>query len=225
MSKAQWLNASLFDQNLAIRRNQRTRRPVSYDGCMGAETVGMHMPAVVTLDDLAAMNASDPNGHRYKTSPEGVLSVMPPADSEHAQIASRLFAWLIMAGWPPEQVLQVAGIRVPGSGSAGVRIPGSDGGRIPDVSVWGKAPARAIWLSVADLLLVIEIVSPGSETMDEFTKRREYASAGIAQYWVVNRDDAQTVTLSRLSTADTYAERAKMPLSWLLQTDPSDHIS
>jgi hypothetical protein len=37
---------------------------------MSAETVGMHMPAMVTLDDLAAMNASDPNGHRYETSPE-----------------------------------------------------------------------------------------------------------------------------------------------------------
>jgi hypothetical protein len=56
---------------------------------MSAETVGMHMPATVTLDDLAAMNASDPNGHRYEISPDGFLSVMPPADSEHAQIASR----------------------------------------------------------------------------------------------------------------------------------------
>jgi hypothetical protein len=35
---------------------------------------------------------------------------MPPADSEQARIACRIFAWLIMAGWPAEQVLQVAGI-------------------------------------------------------------------------------------------------------------------
>jgi Uma2 family endonuclease len=183
---------------------------------MSAETVGMHMPAMVTLDDLAAMNASDPNGHRYETSPEGVLSVMPPADSEHAQIASRLFAWLIMAGWPAEQVLQVAGIRVPG--------PGRDGGRIPDVSVWSKAPPRGVWLSVADLLLVIEIVSPGSEAMDEVIKRREYESAGVPQYWVVERDDAQTVILYQLAREATYAERAKMPLAWLLQTNPGDHL-
>ena len=81
---------------------------------MSGGAVGMHMPAVVTLDDLAAMNGADGNGHRHEISPEGVLSVMPPADSDHAMIASRLFAWLIMAGWPAEQVLQVAGIRVPG---------------------------------------------------------------------------------------------------------------
>lgn len=31
----------------------------------------MHVPAVVTLDDVAAMNAADPNGHRYETSLNG----------------------------------------------------------------------------------------------------------------------------------------------------------
>jgi Uma2 family endonuclease len=113
-------------------------------------------------------------------------------------------------------VLQVAGIRVPG--------PGRDGGRIPDVSVWSKAPPRGVWLAVAELLLVIEIVSPGSEAMDEVTKRREYALAGIPQYWVVDRDDALTVTLYQLSSEATYAERAKMPLAWLLQTQPGDHL-
>jgi Uma2 family endonuclease len=183
---------------------------------MSAEAVGMHMPAVVTLDDLAAMNAADSNGHRYETSPEGVLSVMPPPDSEHAVIASRLFAWLIMAGWPADQVLQVAGIRISG--------PNSDGGRIPDLSVWSKSPPGGIWLPVAGLLLAIEIVSPGSETMDEVTKRREYALAGIPRYWVVDRDEAQTVTLYRLSVDGAYIERAKMPLAWLLQTTPADHL-
>jgi Uma2 family endonuclease len=183
---------------------------------MSAQAVGMHMPAVVTLDDLAAMNAADPYGHRYETSPDGVLSVMPPPDSEHATIASRLFAWLIMAGWPADQLLQVAGIRIPG--------PEGDGGRIPDVSVWRKPPPRGIWLAVADLFLVVEIVSPGSEALDEVTKLREYASAGIQQYWVVNRDGAQTVTLYRLGPDGLYKERAKMPLAWLLQTTPADHI-
>jgi Uma2 family endonuclease len=183
---------------------------------MSAQSVGMHMPAVVTLDDLAAMNTADPNGHRYETSPEGVLSVMPPPDSEHAAIASRLFAWLIMAGWPAEQVLQVAGVRISG--------PEGAGGRIPDLSVWSKAPPRAVWLTVTDLVLVIEIVSAGSEAMDEVTKRREYAAAGIPQYWVVNRDAAQTVVLHRLGADGTYDERAKMPLAWLLQTTPTDHL-
>ena len=51
------------------------------------------MPPVVTLDDLVAMMAADPHGHRYEISPGGALSVMPPPDSEHAAIASRLLVW------------------------------------------------------------------------------------------------------------------------------------
>ncbi|WP_089157942.1 Uma2 family endonuclease [Micromonospora sp. NBS 11-29] len=183
---------------------------------MSAEAVGMHMPAVVTLDDVATMNATDPNGHRYETSPEGVLSVMPPPDSEHAIIASRLFAWLIMAGWPAEQVLQAVGIRVAG--------PTGDGGRIPDLTVWRKPPARGVWSTVADLVLAVEIVSPGSEAMDAVTKVREYASAGIPRYWVVERDTPQTVTLHELTGDGRYAEHARMPLAWLLQTTPADHL-
>jgi len=72
------------------------------------------MPSVVTLDDLAAMIAADEHGHRYEVSPDGALSVMPPPDSEHAAIASRLLVWFAAAGWPAEQVLQAAGIRIPG---------------------------------------------------------------------------------------------------------------
>jgi Uma2 family endonuclease len=176
----------------------------------------MHMPAVVSLDDLAAMNSADPNGHRYETSPEGALSVMPPPDSEHATIASRLFAWLILAGWPPERVLQAAGVRIPG--------PEGDGGRIPDISVWRSAPVRTVWAAAEGLDLVIEIVSPSSEAMDVMTKVREYAAAGIPRYWVVERDSAQTVTLHVLAEPGTYREEARMPLAWLLQTSPTDHL-
>jgi Uma2 family endonuclease len=184
---------------------------------MSAEAVGRHMPAVATLDDVAAMNAADHNGRRYEISPERVLSVTPSPDSEHAMIASRLFAWLIMAGWPAEQVLQAAGVRVPGRSG--------DGGRIPDISVWSKMPSRAVWLAAVDLVLVIEIVSPGSEAMDAMAKVREYAAAGIPQYWVVDRDGAQTVTLHRLAEHGAYEEKARMPLAWLLQTSPTDHLS
>jgi Uma2 family endonuclease len=131
-------------------------------------------------------------------------------------IASRLFAWLIMAGWPADQVLQAAGVRISG--------PDGDGGRIPDLTVWRKPPPRGVWSAVADVVLVIEIVSPGSEAMDSVTKVREYASAGIPQYWVVDRDGAQTVTLHRLAGSGGYEERARMPLAWLLQTSPTEHI-
>jgi Uma2 family endonuclease len=174
------------------------------------------MPPVVTLDDLAAMIAADPHGHRYEMSPEGALSVMPPPDSEHAAIASRLLVWLAVGGWPAEQVLQAAGVRIPG--------PDGDGGRIPDLTLWSKPQARSVWLPLDDLLLVIEIVSPGSEAMDELVKRHEYARARIQRYWVVDRDTAQTVTLYRIGQTGEYETVSMLPLAWLLNTSPADHL-
>lgn len=89
---------------------------------MSAAAVGAHMPPVITLDDLAAMNEADPFGHRYETSPQGVLSVMPPPDLQHARIAGRLMAWLLSAGWEADQVIQGAGLRVGGLTGDGGRI-------------------------------------------------------------------------------------------------------
>ncbi|WP_328476171.1 Uma2 family endonuclease [Actinoplanes sp. NBC_00393] len=182
---------------------------------MSAEAVGRSFPAAVTLDDLAAMNAADRFGHRYELSPEGALSVMPPADSEHAAIASRLFAWLILAGLPAEQILQTVGVKLPG--------PAGEGGRIPDLTIWSAPQPRSVWLPLTDLLVAVEIVSPGSAAMDEVVKVREYAEAGIPRYWMVERDAAQTVTLHVLGSDGVYAVAAKMPLAWLLQTAPADH--
>lgn len=174
------------------------------------------MPSVITLDDLAAMISADTHGRRYETSPEGVLSVVPLPDSQHAAIATRLMAWLVTAGWPPEQAMQVAGVRIPG--------PDGDGGRIPDLTVWSRPQPRAVWLAASDLFLAIEIVSRGSEGIDLAVKVSEYAAAGIPQYWTVARDAAQTVSLRRLGPDGRYEVAAQMPLAWLLRRSPADHL-
>jgi Uma2 family endonuclease len=171
------------------------------------------MPPVVTLDDLTAMMAADEH-HRYEISPEGILSIMPPRGYAHAIIATRLTVWLAAAGVPADRIAQAVGLRIPGR--AGV------GGRIPDLVVWSKTQADGVWLPVADVLLVVEIVSPGSEGVDTVTKRNEYAAAGIPQYWVVDQDPAQTVTVHRLN-GDDYAVQATMPLAWILNTNPAEH--
>jgi Uma2 family endonuclease len=181
---------------------------------MSAEAVGRHMPADVTLDDLTAMMAADDH-HRYEISPEGVLSIMPPPGYAHAIIATRLMVWLATAGVPAERIAQAVGLRIPGR-------DGGIGGRIPDLIVWSKVQADGVWLSVTDVLLVVEIVSPGSEGTDTVTKRHEYAAAGIPQYWLVDQDQAQTVTMHHLD-GERYAVRATMPLAWLLNTSPMEH--
>ncbi|WP_433301084.1 Uma2 family endonuclease [Actinoplanes sp. CA-030573] len=183
---------------------------------MSAEAIGRNMPEVITLDDLAAMISADTHGRRYEASPEGVLFVVPPPDSEHAVIATHLMAWFITAGWPLGQLMQVAGIRVPG--------PNGDGGRIPDLTVWAKPQPHSVWLSTADLLLAIEIVSRGSEAIDQLVKVGEYASARIPRYWTVARDAARTVTLFRLSDGGIYETEAQMPLDELLEGAPGEFL-
>jgi Uma2 family endonuclease len=122
-----------------------------------------------------------------------------------------------MADRPAEQVLQAAGIRIAG--------PNGVGGRIPDLTLWSRPQPRSVWLTITDLLVVVEIVSPGSEAMDEMVKRHVYAAAGIPRHWVVDRDAALTVTLHHLARSGEYEVATKMPLTWLLNTAAADHLS
>lgn len=66
--------------------------------------------------------------------------------------------------------------------------------RKPDIFVLSRETARAVILDETpkvipgrELLLVAEIISPGSssERTDRVRKVREYASLGIPQYWIV----------------------------------------
>jgi hypothetical protein len=43
------------------------------------------------------------------------------------------------------------------------------------------------------------------------------------RYWLVDRDNANTVVRYRLAGQD-YVEAARQPLAWLLNTDPRDHL-
>jgi Uma2 family endonuclease len=180
---------------------------------MSAAAVGAGMPTQVTLDDLAAMAAADEN-HRYELSPDGVLSVMPPADPDHALLVSRIFAWLLANGYGPEQVVTDCGIDV-------------GGGRVPGLTVWAKGlpprPARSSYAGTAGLLLAVEVVSKGSEVVDRIIKKAEYAKAGIRHYWIVERDGVTTVyrhTLDAGSGEYQPDPSGGQPLSWLLSTVP-----
>ncbi len=52
--------------------------------------------------------------------------------------------------------------------------------------------------------LVLEVVSPDDPQRDLVRKRREYAEAGIPEYWIVNPDTEQIMVLRREGA--TYAE-------------------
>jgi Uma2 family endonuclease len=55
--------------------------------------------------------------------------------------------------------------------------------------------------------LVVEVLLPGTQTTDRGEKMREYAQAGIAEYWIVE-PEARSVAVHRLS-GEAYATPAR----------------
>lgn len=68
--------------------------------------------------------------------------------------------------------------------------------RLRDITLLNRRPDVVLYrclepgerLRAEHALLVIEIVSPGSQTIDEVDKPGEYARAGIPHYWIVRLD-------------------------------------
>jgi Uma2 family endonuclease len=59
----------------------------------------------------------------------------------------------------------------------------------PDVFVVDPAEARTSeWSKMKNLLLVAEVMSPGTTRQDRFAKRRLYQEVGVPLYWIVDPD-------------------------------------
>jgi Uma2 family endonuclease len=79
--------------------------------------------------------------------------------------------------------------------------------RSPDVVVTTARSDQAR-LTAPEVVLAVEIISPGSRKVDLHLKPFEYAEAGIPHYWVVDLDPpAPTITVFGLGApGDGYAE-------------------
>ena len=76
-------------------------------------------------------------------------------------------------------------------------------------------------MAAAEVLLAVEIISPGSRNVDTHLKSVEYAEAGIPHYWLVDLDPpAPTVTVFGLGApGDGYVE-SQTTSGELLVTEP-----
>lgn len=74
-------------------------------------------------------------------------------------------------------------------------------------------------LHASEVHLVVEIVSPGSRRIDTTDKRRDYADAGIAHYWIVDiTEPVSVVTCDLIRDEDqrvtgTFSTREPFPLT------------
>lgn len=73
--------------------------------------------------------------------------------------------------------------------------------RIPDVAVFRPRSDLAgvtNFTPARDVLLVVEVVSPASQTADRYEKPGEYARAGIPAYWRIELEPSISVHVYRL---------------------------
>ncbi|MFI6230754.1 Uma2 family endonuclease [Micromonospora echinospora] len=127
-----------------------------------------------TLADLLALPDDAPRVELV----DGVIQVTPSPTLGHQSISSRLWMWLHTHAPEHLHAAQAVGVALTANTS-----------RQPDVLLHraGITADRSL-LRPEDVLLAVEVVSPGTRRVDRFAKPGEYAAAGIPYYWRVEQD-------------------------------------
>jgi Uma2 family endonuclease len=130
------------------------------------------------------LNFDDGTDRLYELE-NGELIVMPPESQLNCRIASLLFALFLQQDIPSYRLMMKTEIVVSSSRATT---------RFPDLMVLSEELATAlegsrrstIMMDMPPPLLVVEVVSPHQENRDYRYKRSEYATRGIAEYWIVD---------------------------------------
>lgn len=153
---------------------------------------------LLTVEEFAAL--PEDNSRRYELQ-EGLLIVSPRATSLHQQVALHL--QMSLYGQLPD------GWRVAADMELVVTEPGFMAGvRVPDVVI---APADVVKANLSrftadQILVAVEIISPGSRRTDTVVKPVEYANAGIPYYWVIDMDPPLSLAAYHLAGDFGYQE-------------------
>jgi len=167
----------------------------------GDEVTAIKISHPITLGDLELY----PEGIRCELH-QGALYIMPPPIRWHSRVARCLAGVLERAGMTVHQR---------------IRVMFSDNDmREPDVAVFKQKPGlERAFFPPQDFLILVEVVSKSSETMDRLAKPLHYAKAGVPEYWRVERipeniDDA-LIHQHKLSAEGAYVEIGAVRLSEL----------
>lgn len=127
---------------------------------------------------------------------EGVLLVVPTAAPLHQRAMVRLTSAL--DDQLPDELTAVADVEILVEKGHPATV------RAPDVVVVStvRAEEDPSRFDSAEVLVAIEIVSPGTGRTDRVTKFAEYAEAGIAHYWLVELGPPVTLTAYTLADGD-----------------------
>ncbi|MEV0053810.1 Uma2 family endonuclease [Saccharopolyspora shandongensis] len=132
---------------------------------------------LLTLEEFDQL--PEDNSRRYELQ-EGALQVTPKAAGFHQFVLTRLssaFDRMLPQGWAAVSEAEVV---------IAEKWPPTL--RIPDVIVLSleRVLERPTKFHAQDVVLAVEVLSPGSQRADNFVKRAEYAEAGIPFYWILD---------------------------------------
>jgi Uma2 family endonuclease len=138
----------------------------------------MHFPDhLLTLEEWDAL--PEDTSRQFELA-EGVLIVAPRPAPMHQRAGQRLAA--LLDEQLPDRLTALKNVDVLVNAATPPTV------RAPDVVVTTNAvaernPAR---INASDVLLAVEIMSPGSRRQDRVQKPVEYAEAGILYYWLID---------------------------------------
>lgn len=166
-------------------------------------TISPHPPAhLLTIAEYAALGEDE---HGRTELMEGNL-VMSPSPSVAHNLAVLALVMQLHAQLPAELLvshdLDVDLRLVPPD------QPGTS--RRPDVLIFERAAAQRVRgeggvLRASEVVVAVEIVSPGSRRIGNIVKRAEYQDAGIPHYWIVDIETPTSLVASHL-TASGYRD-------------------
>ena len=112
---------------------------------------------------------------------DGMVVVTPSASARHNRLARRLANALEAAGGPEWFADLDFDVRLQD-------VPLTN--RRPDVVVYRASMIDHMPMRPENVLLVVEVVAPGSESTDRILKPSQYARAGIDFYWRIEQSPA-----------------------------------
>ncbi|MGQ0841437.1 Uma2 family endonuclease [Actinokineospora sp.] len=140
---------------------------------------------LLTIAEYAALGETE---FGYTELLEGRLLMSPSPTYRHNRAAFKLNSQL--DAQLPEHLLVIQDLDV----DLEFGPPGGPGfSRRPDLMILhadavDRLDAEGGILRASEVLVVVEIISPGSRRTDRVTKHGEYADAGIPHYWLVDTD-------------------------------------
>jgi Uma2 family endonuclease len=146
----------------------------------------------LTIPDYAELGEDD----RYRWELQEGNLVMSPSPSPNHMIASGELRDQLKTQLPGT-VIVIQDVDIDLQLDRGDQ-PGTS--RRPDLIVVQRSAVERVGtegglLRAAEVQVVIEILSPGSRRTDYVIKRAEYADAGIPNYWIVDLEPANAVSL------------------------------